>query len=61
MPFALRLFGSKLPRRPLLCPGLGRAFVATRNFDDVVLIKTVEGHHYLITPSHPDEFTRAVI
>ena len=59
IPFGIRLFGASFHGGYYYVPGLGRAFMAITNFSDGVLIETEDGR-YIITPSNPDEFIKAV-
>jgi len=58
IPFGVKLFGAS-SHGGYYVPGLGRTFMAITNFSDGVLIGTEDGR-YIITPSSPDEFIKAV-
>ena len=59
IPFGVRLFGASFHGGYYYVPGLGRTFMAITNFSDGVLIETEDGR-YIITPSNPDEFIKAL-
>lgn len=56
VPFGFRLFGASLLGGFYYFPGIGTAWVAMGNFKDGVLIKTLAGKHFFITPERPDSF-----
>lgn len=59
MPFGVKLFGASFHGGYYYVPGMGRAFLTITNFRDALLIKTSHGN-YIITPSNPLDFKKAM-
>jgi uncharacterized membrane protein (DUF485 family) len=59
IPFGIRLFGDSFHGGYYYIPSLGKTFMAITNFQDGLLIKTERGN-YVITPSKPLDFKKAI-
>ncbi len=60
VPFYFKGFGASVYSGRFYIPAVGWARVIITNLTDGVLIKTKDGRNYLITPSNPKDFVKAL-